>query len=79
MLAEHGRVATVSKPVLEINPTHALIGSLARKFGGGADKSLIEDATWLLHDEARIMDGEQPADAAQFAARLTRVLSLAAN
>ena len=79
MLAQSGRLGEMSKPVLEINPTHALIGSLARKFGAGADKALVEDATWLLHDEARIMDGEQPADAAQFAARLTRVLALAAT
>ena len=79
MLADHGRLGEATKPVLEINPEHALISSLAEKFRDGSQKELVEDATWLLHDEARIMDGEPPLDAANFAARLTRVLSRAAS
>ncbi len=78
MLAEHGRIGAVSKPVLEINPEHPLIASLAKRFAAGLDRALIDDAAWLLHDEARIMDGEAPADAALFTARLTRILSKAA-
>ena len=42
------------------------------------DKALFEDAVWLLFDEARVMDGEAPHDAAAFAARLIRVLGKAA-
>jgi molecular chaperone HtpG len=37
-----------------------------------SDKEKFEDIIWLLFDEARVMEGERPADA--FAARLTRVL-----
>ena len=37
------------------------------------------DIVWLLHDEARIMDGEAPLDAAAFATRLTRVMSRVAG
>ena len=39
---------------------------------------MVEDSAWLLLDEARIMDGEQPKDALAFAARLRRVLERAA-
>jgi len=42
-----------------------------------SDKSLFEDAVWLLFDEAKLMDGEAPQDAAAFAARLTRMLGKA--
>jgi molecular chaperone HtpG len=71
MLAASGRLGPASKPVLEINPGHPLIRALATKIGA-PDKEKFEDIIWLLFDEARVMEGEKPADA--FAARLTRVL-----
>lgn len=77
MLAEHGRLGSVSKPILEINPNHSLVASLASRFKEQTEKSLIEDAAWLIFDEARMMDGERPEDPAAFAARLTRVLTKA--
>jgi molecular chaperone HtpG len=71
MLAASGQLGTASKPVLEINPAHPLIRALATKIGA-QDKEKFEDIIWLLFDEARVMEGEKPADA--FAARLTRIL-----
>jgi molecular chaperone HtpG len=71
MLAASGRLGTASKPVLEINPAHPLIRALASQIEA-SDKEKFEDIIWLLFDEARVMEGERPADA--FAARLTRVL-----
>ena len=76
MLAEAGR-GNVSKPVLEVNPGHPLVAGLARRFAAGEDKALLEDAAWLIHDEARLADGEKPENASAFAARLTRVLTKA--
>jgi molecular chaperone HtpG len=73
MLAEHGQLKGVSKPVLEINPKHPLIAALAAHVGE-ADKDALNDVIWLIFDEARLMDGEKPADASRFAARLTRIL-----
>jgi molecular chaperone HtpG len=73
LLAEHGQLGSVSKPVLEINPTHPLVTALAEKIGQAAPSSL-GDVIWLLFDEARLMDGERPQDASGFASRLTRVL-----
>ena len=79
LLAENGGLGLISKPVLEINPNHPLVTALAKRFGAGDDRGLIEDAAWLIHDEARVADGDAPADAAAFAARLTRVLTRAAQ
>jgi molecular chaperone HtpG len=73
MLAEHGQLGMASKPILEINPSHPLVSALAAQVAS-ADKEALADIIWLVFDEARLMDGEKPADAANFAARLTRVL-----
>jgi molecular chaperone HtpG len=78
MLAQAGR-GEISKPVLEINPRHDLVATLATRFKSDSDKSFIEDAAWLLLDEARLMDGEALTDASAFASRLTRVLAKAAS
>ena len=82
LLAEHGGLGglgMISRPVLEINPAHPLVAALAQRFAAGSDRALIEDAAWLIHDEARVADGDAPVDAAAFAARLTRVLTRAAQ
>jgi molecular chaperone HtpG len=78
LLAEHGQLDALSKPVLEVNPTHPLVAALAERVGL-ADKATLDDIIWLLFDEARLMDGEKPQDASSFAARLTRILLKAAG
>jgi molecular chaperone HtpG len=78
LLADSGRLALASKPVLEINPAHPLIRTLAARIAS-PDKEKLQDIIWLLFDEARLMEGEQPADASNFAARLTRILLDAAG
>ena len=78
ILAQAGQFPAAAKPVLEVNPVHPLVTALAAKLKG-EQKSFVEDAAWLMLDEARLMDGEKPADAAAFSARLTRVLQAAAG
>ena len=78
ILAESGRFGKASKPVLEINPAHPLIRALVPRIGA-PDKRKFEDIVWLLFDEARLMEGEKPADPPHFAARLTRILLDAAS
>ena len=60
--------------MLELNPRHNLIVGLSGLQDGS---SLREDAAWLLLDEARIADGELPADPRAFAERLGRVMAKA--
>jgi len=72
ILAGAGRLPSASKPILEVNPQHALVVALAGL--GEADRGFKEDAANLLLDEARLRDGDRPADARLFSDRLTRVL-----
>ncbi len=78
ILAQGGRLPKAAKPVLEINPAHPLIRALAARMNV-QDKGKLEDIVWLLFDEVRLIEGEEPSDAAQFGARLTRVLLDAAG
>ena len=77
ILQSHGRLSETPKSVLEINPTHPLVTSLAGRLTSGEDKEFLADAAWLILDEARVMEGEAPADAAMFTARLTRIMQKA--
>jgi molecular chaperone HtpG len=70
ILARSGQVRSAAKPILEINPRHDLILALASE----NDPALREDAAHLLFDEARILDGELPADARAFSQRLARMM-----
>jgi molecular chaperone HtpG len=72
VLAGAGRLSAASKPILEVNPQHALVVALAAL--GEGDRGFKEDAAQLLFDEARLRDGERPADAKAFSDRLGRVL-----
>jgi molecular chaperone HtpG len=72
LLARAGQLGSAAKPILEINPRHDLIVALANL--GDAEQALREDAAHLLLDEARILDGELPADARAFSQRLARVM-----
>jgi molecular chaperone HtpG len=78
LLADSGRLAMASKPVLELNPAHPLIRALAARMSA-PEKKKLEDIIWLLFEEARLMEGEKLTDTSHFAARLTRVLLDAAG
>ncbi|SES39617.1 molecular chaperone HtpG [Rhizobium sp. NFR03] len=69
-----GRLELSAKPILEINPSHPLVKAIAAKADGTA---LKEDAALLLLDQARVLDGDKPADPRAFAERLTRVFERA--
>ncbi|RZF63046.1 molecular chaperone HtpG [Sphingomonas populi] len=77
LLAGAGRLDAAAKPVLEINPRHALVERLSAADAGDAD--VRADAAHLLFDEARIADGELPVDPRAFSARLMRVLQRGMN
>ncbi len=74
LLARSGRAGSATKPVLEVNPGHDLIIALSAL--GDQDRALREDAAHLLWDEARVLDGELPADPKAFSQRLGRVMRL---
>jgi molecular chaperone HtpG len=72
LLAGSGRAVPSANPILEINARHGVIASLAAL--GDGDNAFKEDAAHLLLDEARVLEGDRPADAKAFSARLARLL-----
>jgi molecular chaperone HtpG len=72
LLRRAGRTSFAAPPVLEINPRHKLVVTLAAKAAAGED--LVEQAG-LLFDLARIQDGDLPRDPATFARRVEAALA----
>jgi len=72
MLKKHQQLDQVSTRILELNPKHPLIKALADKAIDGVD-----DAAFLLLDQARIMEGEPLPDPSAFAKRMTEVMTKA--
>ncbi len=70
-LAASGRLGSAAKPILEVNPTHAMIIGLA----GNTDDATRADVAHLLLDTAHVLDGERPADATAFSQRLFRLMT----
>lgn len=70
LLKAHNRAGAHADRVLEINPKHPVIKSLAARTASDG----FADAAWLLLDQARIVEGEPVGDAAAFSRRLTAVM-----
>jgi len=67
LLARQNR-GDATKPILEINLHHPLVSAIPT---AGADAA---DLSFLLLEQAQILDGELPEDPAAFAARLNRLV-----
>jgi molecular chaperone HtpG len=75
LLARQGQPgAKAGAPILEINPHHAIIRSLAQRVTTGGVTEDVEDAVRLLLDEAFILEGEALSDPAGFARRLSDLM-----
>ncbi len=73
LLSAAGRIGSAAKPILEVNPQHAMVMGLAVI----EDDALRNDVAHLLLDTARVLDGERPVDAKAFAGRLSRLVAKA--
>ena len=60
-------------PILMINPKHELIVKLKES----ADQNLIGDAAHVLLDQAKLFDGQELSDTADFISRLNRIITKA--
>ena len=70
--AGHGPEGTARiQPTLEINPDHEII----KKLLADTSDSKVEDAAWLLFDQALLLEGVPLKDPATFVQRLNRVLN----
>ncbi|TNE36184.1 MAG: molecular chaperone HtpG, partial [Alphaproteobacteria bacterium] len=76
ILAQHNQ-SDIGLKVLEINPDHPLIKALAGKAASGSGASDLEDAAFLLFDQAKIIEGDPLSDPTDFARRLGAVMTRA--
>ncbi|MFA6195059.1 MAG: molecular chaperone HtpG [Sulfurimonas sp.] len=60
-------------PILLINPKHELI----MKLKDSVDQNLVNDAAHVLLDQAKLFDGQELRDTADFIVRLNRIISKA--
>jgi molecular chaperone HtpG len=60
-------------PILQVNPNHDLI----KKLKDSADQNLIADAAHVLLDQAKLFDGQELNDTADFVTRLNRIITKA--
>jgi molecular chaperone HtpG len=67
LLAQQNRGAG-AKPILEINMRHPLVAAITEA------KDVAADLSFLLLEQAQILDGELPEDPAAFASRLNRLV-----
>ncbi|MBK8963430.1 MAG: molecular chaperone HtpG [Candidatus Competibacteraceae bacterium] len=70
MLRDAGQNVPMSKPYLELNPQHPLVGRLQ----GEADAGRFNDLTHLLFEQAVLAEGGQLEDPASFVKRLNALL-----
>lgn len=75
LLKAHNQLDQASPRILEINPSHALITQLATVAHDKNGKDpVLDDAAFLLLDQARIVEGEPVDDAQAFTRRMTAVM-----
>ena len=70
LLKAAGQQTAGSKPVLEINPQHALV----QRLGTEADDNNFADWSSLLFDQALLAEGGQLEDPASFVKRMNKLL-----
>lgn len=70
ILMAAGQAVPANKPILEINPEHALI----KKLHNEQDDGRFSELTSLLFDQAVLADGGQLADPSHFVTRMNKLL-----
>jgi len=75
ILKAHHKLGHTSPRILEINPGHPVIKTLAATVQADAKSETVREAAELLLDQARIVEGEPLPDPAGFAARLSAAIA----
>lgn len=76
ILKMHNKLDGEARPkVLEINPNNTLIKTLAEQAKKDGSVDALKDVSQVLLDQARIMEGDLPADPVDFAARLSSIMT----
>ena len=75
LLKQHNQIDAGFKRILEINPKHKLMCTLAEMVGEKDAAARLDDAARLVLDQARILEGESLPDPAAFSRRLSDALA----
>ena len=70
LMKAHNKEFVGAPRILEINPDHALVKGLKNS----SDITLVNDAAYMLFDQAQILEGRTPSNLPEFAQRLTRLM-----
>ncbi len=70
MMEAAGQPVPESKPILEVNPTHPLLGMLDQE----ADEDRFSDLANIVFDQAHLAEGGQLDDPATYVSRLNKLL-----
>jgi molecular chaperone HtpG len=75
MMKQMGQGGDVPEPapIFMINPNHELI----KKLNDSSDLNLVNDAAHVLLDQAKLFDGQELSDTADFISRLNRIITKA--
>lgn len=74
LLKQHQNASAAGLRILEVNPNHLLLQKLKSRFEADKENPYISDATHMLYDQARMIEGEFPYDIAAFTERLNSFL-----
>jgi molecular chaperone HtpG len=72
-MGQDGGDQPAPKPILQINPKHELLVKLK----DSSDVNLVSDAAHVLLDQAKLFDGQELDDTADFISRLNRIITKA--
>ena len=75
ILKQHKQLDQTSQRILEVNPKHALIRSMAERVGASGAGNELESLAYLLLDQARILEGEPLPDPIAFNRRLSDLVA----
>ncbi|MDA9190808.1 molecular chaperone HtpG [Alphaproteobacteria bacterium] len=78
LMKSHNKDFQGAPRVLELNPDHELVlalNKMAHEKSASTESGLVDDASFLLFDQAQIMEGRIPSDLTSFSKRMTRIMS----